>query len=405
MSKIIVFTLAYNAEKTLCRAVDSILKQTYGDFLYYLVDNGSKDGTRQLIKQYAENDNRILPFFYDDNYVYRSFDFFQRIIADQKGDYMAVLDSDDEYKLDYLENITNFISKNGLEFAAGGNEFIDAASGRQLGTRGFNQNILISGDGFAHIELYYATIRTVWCKIFSIKTLKKINFKPFYNIRYGADTAFCLSVLEQCNNFGILAGTHYKYYMNPKSDSYTYDPKRIKADQILLDVGEQFLAVKCGAVNPQSVDFLYVVYMNAIRDTLNVLLNAKVSPNEKLDGLREIFTCEHTKQLAARDNLGAYLGQSAAIQKLRRELFADVAAWMLALNEVPDEQVEGFCDVGEFVCAAAEYADGWIFFQKLRVSFLIDQGRTDAARVKLDELEKLLPNDKEVLEFRKKLNK
>ena len=43
---IYIRTFAYNAEKTLERAVDSILNQTYADFTYYLMDHGSTDGTR-----------------------------------------------------------------------------------------------------------------------------------------------------------------------------------------------------------------------------------------------------------------------------------------------------------------------------------------------------------------------
>ena len=52
-----IFTTAYNAEKTLHKAVNSILNQTYTDFCYYLFDNGSLDDTSQIIKEYANKDN------------------------------------------------------------------------------------------------------------------------------------------------------------------------------------------------------------------------------------------------------------------------------------------------------------------------------------------------------------
>ena len=42
---IYVRTCAYNAEKTLKRAIDSILQQTYQDFEYHILENGSSDGT------------------------------------------------------------------------------------------------------------------------------------------------------------------------------------------------------------------------------------------------------------------------------------------------------------------------------------------------------------------------
>ena len=41
-------TFAYNAEKTLRKSVDSVLNQTHKEFVYYLMDNGSTDGTRAI---------------------------------------------------------------------------------------------------------------------------------------------------------------------------------------------------------------------------------------------------------------------------------------------------------------------------------------------------------------------
>ena len=57
-------TKAYNAEHTLRRAVESILCQTNGDFCYHLCDNGSTDGTGEIIREYAKLDKRIAPLFY-----------------------------------------------------------------------------------------------------------------------------------------------------------------------------------------------------------------------------------------------------------------------------------------------------------------------------------------------------
>ena len=47
---IYIRTCAYNAEKTLQRAVDSVLNQTYQDFEYHILDNGSQDSTGELLR-------------------------------------------------------------------------------------------------------------------------------------------------------------------------------------------------------------------------------------------------------------------------------------------------------------------------------------------------------------------
>ena len=60
---IYVRTCAYNAEKTLRRAMDSVLNQTYGELTYYVLDNGSTDRTGEILREYAEKDSRVVPFF------------------------------------------------------------------------------------------------------------------------------------------------------------------------------------------------------------------------------------------------------------------------------------------------------------------------------------------------------
>ncbi|KYZ76498.1 hypothetical protein AXX12_08680 [Anaerosporomusa subterranea] len=403
MSRLIVLTVAYNAGKTLRRAIDSIINQTYHDWIYYVIDNGSADNTREIITEYAQQDKRILQRNYDENDLYRIFDFIQEIVQVGEGDFLVILDSDDEYKLNFFSDMLQFVQEHDLDFATTGNEFISAKDGRFLGNRAFNNNALCIGETFSHIETYYGLIRPVWAKFFSINLLKKIKFDYLYDIRYGADTALCLDVLKNCEKFGILAGTYYKYYVNPKSDSYSYSPQRVQADQIIFDLASQFLVAKCGHVSRRNVDFLLAVYMNALKDTLQILLNTQISVSEKLSNLINVFSDDYTKILISREDFGVELGQALEMQRQRKELFATVANWLLTLQEVPDELVEGYCDTGELLCAAVENGDGWLCFKKLRVRFLIEQNHKDEAKDKLVELIELIPNDPEVIAFQQSL--
>lgn len=50
---------AYNAEKYISQAIESILDQTFKDFEFIIVDDASTDGTWEIMKQYAEVDKRI----------------------------------------------------------------------------------------------------------------------------------------------------------------------------------------------------------------------------------------------------------------------------------------------------------------------------------------------------------
>ncbi len=50
---------AFNAEKTITRAIESIQKQTYKNWQLIIVNDGSKDATQEIIQQKCREDSRI----------------------------------------------------------------------------------------------------------------------------------------------------------------------------------------------------------------------------------------------------------------------------------------------------------------------------------------------------------
>lgn len=49
----------YNAERYVAEAVESILAQTFKDFEFVIIDDGSTDGSRAILEGYAKQDSRI----------------------------------------------------------------------------------------------------------------------------------------------------------------------------------------------------------------------------------------------------------------------------------------------------------------------------------------------------------
>ena len=60
MSKVSIIMPVYNAEKYLCEAIESVLKQTYTDFELFLINDMSTDNSKQICIEYAKMDHRIV---------------------------------------------------------------------------------------------------------------------------------------------------------------------------------------------------------------------------------------------------------------------------------------------------------------------------------------------------------
>jgi len=93
MPKVSIIIPTYNREKFIIETIQSVLNQTVKDLEIIIVDDGSTDNTKDIVKKLIEKDNRI-KYFYQENCgrpaVPRNFGFKNSI-----GEYVAFLDSDD----------------------------------------------------------------------------------------------------------------------------------------------------------------------------------------------------------------------------------------------------------------------------------------------------------------------
>ncbi len=101
--KVTVLMPCYNAAVYLGEAVDSILNQTYRNLEILLIDDGSKDGTKERILEYAKIDSRVVPVFNEGNLgLIRTLN---KGVALANGEYIARMDADDISSLNRIERI------------------------------------------------------------------------------------------------------------------------------------------------------------------------------------------------------------------------------------------------------------------------------------------------------------
>jgi glycosyltransferase involved in cell wall biosynthesis len=99
MPAVSIIMPAYNVESYVGDAIRSALAQTYTDFELIVVDDGSKDGTADVVRQLASSDSRIHLVQHANRGLAGARNSAMRAA---RGAYLALLDSDDLWEPDFL---------------------------------------------------------------------------------------------------------------------------------------------------------------------------------------------------------------------------------------------------------------------------------------------------------------
>lgn len=107
MSEISVVMPVYNGEKYLCEAIDSVLNQSFSDFEFIIIDDGSTDSSKQIIQSYL--DPRIHLYSIPNGGIANALNYG---ISLSKSNIIARMDCDDRSHPSRFQIQYDFLSKN-----------------------------------------------------------------------------------------------------------------------------------------------------------------------------------------------------------------------------------------------------------------------------------------------------
>lgn len=121
MPKVSVIMGVYNTNnrEMVKSAIDSILNQTFEDFEFIICDDGSTDGTYELLKELTRDDERCILIQNKSNQGLAQT--LNNCIAIAKGDYVARMDADDISLKNRLEEEVTFLETHNEYALVGGN--------------------------------------------------------------------------------------------------------------------------------------------------------------------------------------------------------------------------------------------------------------------------------------------
>ncbi|MDE6202018.1 MAG: glycosyltransferase [Lachnospiraceae bacterium] len=98
-----IITVCFNSEKTIERTMKSVLNQTFKDFEYIIIDGASKDRTVEIVRRYEPLFEGKMKWISEaDGGIY---DAMNKGIEMASGDLIGIVNSDDYYEQDALEQI------------------------------------------------------------------------------------------------------------------------------------------------------------------------------------------------------------------------------------------------------------------------------------------------------------
>lgn len=207
----------YNAGNYLCQCIESLRAQTYVNIEIILVDDGSKDHSREICLEFAEKDQRI-HYYYQNNAgaaVARN-----NGIAHATGDYIGFVDSDDYIDSDMYEVLLDAIVKNDAQVAQIlsrrvtddgmiiNQELIDRTEN--------NPSVVYSSD--EAIEHYLIGNHSLWSHLYDSTLFQSVRIPEGMS---GEDLAIVIPLYCQCNKVVKINQYKYNYRFNPNSVTNT----------------------------------------------------------------------------------------------------------------------------------------------------------------------------------------
>ncbi len=218
----------YNSSRFLSRSIESVLKQTYQKFELIIIDDKSTDDSLSISEKYAKEETRIrviaLPF---NQGVAQARN---RGISEAKGDYIALLDSDDVWLPEKLERQLLLLEKQGASLAYCSYDFIDENDFQIM-------KPFIVGAETDFKKMLYKSVISCSTAVIDAELMKSYPFESEY---YHEDYALWMKLLSiPVNAVGIPdVLTHYRRVSGSRSDNKRRSAKeRWKVYRMVLNMG------------------------------------------------------------------------------------------------------------------------------------------------------------------------
>jgi len=281
--KISIIMPVYNVESFVGKAIESVQAQSFGDFEFLIVDDGTPDNSGKICDEYAAKDDRIRVFHKENGGAPSA----RNMAIDvARGKYMYFMDSDDWCEPTMLEDMYNLAEKTSAQLIVAG-YYIDTyySDTEKYVQEQFVDDVIYGSRLDFRRDAYRLfdknLLYTPWNKLFLSEHILENNLR--FPQTFWDDFPFVLSFIRDVERVAVTSEKYY-HFMRARAESETAKyrdnmyGKREEEHGWMLDLYEHY-----GTLDDSSREFLARRYIERVVGCVENITNKSctLSPKEK----------------------------------------------------------------------------------------------------------------------------
>ena len=299
--KVSVIMPVYGVEDYVGKAIESIQAQTYTDWEFFCVDDGTKDRSGEICDEYAKNDPRIIVIHKENGGAPSA----RNVAIDRAiGKYLYFMDSDDWTEPTMLEDMVSLAEQNDAQLVVAG-YYIDTY---YSDTEKFVQEQVCPDAVYPTKEEFRANahklfdrnlLYTPWNKLYRADYIKDNHL--YFPQTFWDDFPFNLSVVRDVERVCVTSGKYY-HFIRKRAESETakyrsdmYE-KREEENEWMEDLYRHW-----GLDTPEIREFLARRYIERVIGCVENVTNRNctLSAKEKKAEIRKMIGSENARKAVA----------------------------------------------------------------------------------------------------------
>ncbi len=228
--KISVVVPVYNTKNELHRCLRSIQQQTYKNIEIICIDDGSSDGSENIVDEFAQADDRFIVVHQTNAGESHARNVGLNIAT---GDYIAFCDCDDWIELDMYENMLSVMEEDALDFVAA-SWFMELPNE----SNAIQNKLTVSKDIFGRDKLlkylymrdYYRGFAYMWNKLYRKKVVEQPDGEMILfdeELKLGGDVLYLARVALNVKKGRYVDQAFYHYNQRETSGCHTQDVSKL----------------------------------------------------------------------------------------------------------------------------------------------------------------------------------